>query len=314
MLIDFHCDTIMQLYNHRGNENLRSNPFHIDIEKLQKAKSFAQFFALFIDMEECKDLSKKPYQVALEMGEIFKKEINENKEIIAYAGSINDYLANKNNGKISAFLTVEEGGIIGNDIEKLNELCKLGVRLITLTWNYENSIGIPAADGRNLGLKPFGFEVIKTMENLGVIIDVSHLSDKGFYDVYENTSKPFVASHSNSRSICNHPRNLTDDMIRKIGERGGVIGINYCPAFISQKAITTVEGIVQHMKYIRNIGGLDVLALGSDYDGISGTLEMKDVSYNYLLIQELEKKGFKIGDIEKILFKNGERLIKDVLK
>ncbi len=314
MLIDFHCDTLMQLYNHKGKEKLRSNPFHIDIEKLKKANAFAQFFAIFIDMDECIGLNKNPYQVALEMEDIFKKELMENKETIAYAGSINDYNDNKSNEKISAFLTVEEGGILGNDISKLNELYQLGVRLITLTWNYENSIGIPAADGRNLGLKPFGFEVIKTMEELGVIIDVSHLSDKGFYDVYENTNKPFVASHSNARSLCNHPRNLTDDMIRKIGERGGIIGINYCPAFISENNVTTVEGIVQHINYIRNIGGRDVLALGSDYDGISGILEMKNVSYNYLLIQELEKKGFKIGDIEKILFENGERLIKDVLK
>ena len=135
------------------------------------------------------------------------------------------------------------------------------------------------------GLKEKGFEFIAEMERLGMVIDVSHLSDAGFWDIYNNTTKPFVASHSNARAMNPHVRNLTDDMIRAFGERGCITGLNYCGAFLNDRgdvgndAESRIEDMVRHVKYITNLGGIDVMALGSDFDGIGGRLDLADASF-----------------------------------
>ena len=156
------------------------------------------------------------------------------------------------------------------------------------------------------------------MEELGIIPDVSHLSDSGFYDVYAHTTKPFVASHSNARALCKHTRNLTDDMIRKIGERGGVIGLNYCPVFLDDKEVygdneSTVRLMAEHARYITDRGGMDVLGLGSDFDGIEGKLEMEDCSKLQLLYEALRHAGFTESETEKIFNGNVLRVYREIL-
>ena len=138
------------------------------------------------------------------------------------------------------------------------------------------------------GLTKFGIELVKSMEDMGIIVDVSHLSDGGFYDVLKYTKKPFVASHSNARSISNVARNLSDEMIKKLAERGGLAGINFCSNFIQptpykEPTFTYIDDIVKHIKHIKNVGGINSIALGSDFDGISSTLELVDGSYMQLL-------------------------------
>ena len=152
------------------------------------------------------------------------------------------------------------------------------------------------------------------MEELGIIIDVSHLSDKGFYDVLKYSSKPFVASHSNARSICSVARNLTDEMIIELSKRGGVMGLNYCSAFIEEDdhVYTSIEGMVRHIRHIAKVGGIDCIGLGSDFDGIGSTLEIKDASGMQKLYYEL-KKYFTEDEIEKIFFRNVLRVYKDNL-
>jgi membrane dipeptidase len=191
----------------------------------------------------------------------------------------------------------------------------LGVRLITLTWNFPNEIGFPNCQNEymNKGLTEFGKEVVYEMNKLGMVIDVSHLSDGGFYDVANLSSKPFVASHSNSRSIRSHTRNLTDDMIRTLAEKGGVTGINFCAAFLGSSRDGRIDDMVEHIKHLRNIGGIDVIALGSDFDGIGNDVEIKDSSEMNKLAYELSKQGFNDDEIEKIFFKNALRVIKEVL-
>ena len=147
---------------------------------------------------------------------------------------------------IGALLTVEEGGVLDGSMERLEQLFEKNVRLLTLTWNKDNCIGHPNHRDKEknaLGLTPFGFEVICRMEELGMIVDVSHLSDGGFYDVARTMKKPFVASHSNARALCGHPRNLTDDMLKLLAKHGGVAGLNFCPAFLDEKAGCTVEAM-----------------------------------------------------------------------
>ena len=204
--------------------------------------------------------------------------------------------------------------------------------MMTLTWNHENELAYPNyvvynSDGSctcnaeaSKGLKEKGFEFIAEMERLGIVIDVSHLSDAGFRDIYDNTSKPFVASHSNARAMTPHVRNLTDDMIRAFGQRGCVTGLNYCGAFLNSDgrggvdAASRIEDMVRHVKYITNLGGIDVMALGSDFDGIGGKLELTDASYMPRLADALVKAGFSESDVEKIFYKNALRVFKECMR
>ena len=200
-------------------------------------------------------------------------------------------------------------------IEHLKEFYDLGVRMMTLTWNHENEIGYPhnRPEFSKRGLKRFGEEVVEKMNELVMIVDVSHLSDAGFYDVARLSKKPFIATHSNSRAMKNHSRNLNDDMIKILANSGGVTGINFCSAFLGNYEISSIKDMVRHIKHIRNIGGIDVVALGSDFDGIENKVEISDVSEMGKLAIELEKEGFTTTEIEKIYYKNALRVIKDVL-
>ncbi|AYF53670.1 membrane dipeptidase [Clostridium botulinum C] len=307
-IIDFHCDTISQIY--ANNCNLLSNDFSVDIKKLQNAHSLAQFFALFVELNPKED----PFDVCCNMLNKFYDEINKNKNTISIARNYNELIKNKSKNKISAFLTIEEGAVLKGNISNLKRFYDKGIRLITLTWNFPNEIGYPNAIAkfRNKGLTPFGIELIHEMNNLNMIIDVSHLSDGGFYDVAKYSKVPFVASHSNSRSITNHPRNLTDDMIKIISEKGGIIGINFFGKFLGGGNFSKIDDMLRHINYIRNIGGIDVLSLGSDFDGIDSILEIPNIANIDKLIYALKLHGFSENDIEKIFYKNALRVIKEV--
>ena len=166
------------------------------------------------------------------------------------------------------------------------------------------------------GLKEFGKEAVARMNELGILVDVSHLSDGGFWDVVKVSKKPFVASHSNSRDICPHIRNLTADMIKALADKGGVIGINYGPEFIhpdKEKGRSDLEIMGRQIKELINRGGVDCVALGSDFDGIEGDVEISSVDKLPLLFDYLRGLGLSEDNIEKIAWKNVMRVMKEVL-
>ena len=308
-LIDMHCDTILCCIDTKGEIKLVKNNLCIDIQKLKKAGSIAQFFAMFVDLSKYKE----PMDRCLSMIENFYYEIEENNTNIAFAGSIKDLERNRKAGKISAFLTVEEGGVLEGKLQNLISLYKKGVRLITLTWNYPNCIGYPNFqwEHKDKGLTSFGEEVVAEMNSLGMLIDVSHLSDQGFYDVVRLSKKPFVASHSDARSVINHWRNLTDDMLKKLAEKGGVTGLNLEPEFLGDGG--SVEAMVRHAIHMRNIAGIEAVAIGTDFDGTSPLTAIKNTGDMYVLCAALKKAGFREGEIEKIMYKNTERVVRDVM-
>lgn len=325
-VIDFHCDTlsVIRSMQSRGiRVDFENNNLHIDIRKLTKGDYLLQCFAAFIDLKNESD----PLAAVLEQADLLRQITEQYPEYISQVRSWKDVENNRKNGRISALLTIEEGGCCKGNLALLRTLYELGARIMTLTWNHENELAFPntvpsvlsSADtcesNMEKGLKEKGFEFITEMERLGIIIDVSHLSDAGFWDVANNTTKPFIASHSNARTVCGHCRNLTDDMIRTIADRGGIIGLNYYGAFLEEEKSTKsrVSAIVKHAKHIINIGGIDVLGLGSDFDGISGELEMYDASCLPMLENELRHQGFAETDIEKIFYKNAQRLLQEVL-
>ena len=320
-IIDLHCDTVMALCQ-KDNVCLKNNEFQIDVNKLIKGNYMAQFFAMFLPFK-----IKNIYETCINMINRYKKEIEANSDYINFAYTYNDIINNTNNNKISAILSIEEGGVVEGSIDKLINLYNLGVRMICLNWNYINGIGhpnygkfndngIPDFITPNIkdGLTDFGLKMINKMNELGIIIDVSHLSDKGFWDCINNSTKPIVASHSNARGVCHHVRNLTDEMIIALNKNGGVMGMNYCAAFLSddeEDGKNTIKWVVEHIKYIKNLVGVDVIALGSDFDGIDPNIELKDASMINSLIDKLIKEGFTIEEINKITHENMLRVIKE---
>lgn len=315
---DMHCDTVSKLFSLETEEkeaSLYQNSCHLDLQRMKKAGYLLQNFALFVDREEFPDLTAQGFTLL----SLYEREMEKNKELIRSVFCYEDIWKNQRAGRMSSLLTLEEGGILQGSSKLLQEFYARGVRLVTLTWNYPNEIGYPHKDTNPAhGLTTRGRELVEEMEELGILIDVSHLSDAGFYDVAECTSKPFVASHSNARAVCNASRNLTDDMIRILGERGGVTGLNFYPDFLTlpiagQENPGTIAAVAAHAKHIVNVGGIEVLGLGSDFDGIDGHKELPGVQAVVLLLDAFAKEGFTESEIDKILCENVLRVYKEVL-
>ena len=333
--IDMHCDTISALLamQRKGicseNNCLLKNSLHVDLEKLEKGGCFLQNFALFVALSECSD----PWKECTALADLYYVELEKNKDRIRPVYRYEDIEKNREEGKLSALLTVEEGAVCKGRVGNLRLLYRLGVRMLTLTWNFPNELGWPnvrmpekgsetvpdfTTPDREHGLTETGFDFLAEMERLGMIVDVSHLSDAGFWDVARTAKRPFVASHSNARAVCRHVRNLDDDMIRALAEKGGVTGLNFCPSFLEENKAGGIQGsldaITAHAGHIVNVGGEDCLGLGSDFDGIPTNAAIPDTSYLPLLADALEKAGFSERQMDKIFSENVLRVYREVLK
>ncbi len=330
-IIDMHCDTIERLYRVGREsktcrdsltvpETLRSNQGHLDLERMRQSGYILQNFALFVDSEQWQD----PWEGGKELYQRYREEIKRNEDVIQPVYTYEDVEKAWQNGKMCALLAVEEGGVCRGEVDKLRELYAMGVRMMTLTWNYENELGVPATPRgaaqkkrKAFGLTPEGEAIVREMERLGIIPDVSHLSDGGFYDLLQVSKGPFVASHSNARAICDHGRNLTDDMIRNIALRGGCVGLNFYEDFIVPKNLkgkkTSLEMLAKHATHMVNVGGVEVLGLGSDFDGIPTNSEISGVESMELVWQTLKDGGFSERDLDRLFFENVLRVYRDCL-
>lgn len=323
-IVDMHCDTIEKLYHGKGGSLLRNN-LHLDAKAMKAGDYLLQNFAVFVDLKETTD----PTGTALKMIARYHREMEQASSLLKKAVSFSDIEQNQETGHMSGVLTLEEGGVLGGRIENLSLFYELGVRMMTLTWNYENELGFPnllwnpdgtpALSGRSpKGLKAFGIQAVEEMERLGMLVDVSHLSDGGFWDVFSHTKKPFVASHSNAAEICPVCRNLTDPMIRALGERGGAVGINFCEDFLmgpkGRTPESMMEAILAHIRHIVNTGGIEVCGLGSDFDGIEGNRSLGGAEKMQKLSDTLEKSGFSNAQMEKICSGNVLRVYREILK
>lgn len=324
-VIDMHCDTISALLHLREQGKpgtLRENGLHVDLLRMQKSRYLLQNFALFVLWKKEED----PWEQMCKLHELYEEEMAKNGDMIAPVLRFSDIAENDRAGKMSALLTVEEGAVCKGELEKLRELYRFGVRMVTLTWNFPNELGWPNFSrgqshfepNTTQGLTERGREFVAEMEKLGMIPDVSHLSDAGFYDVLEAAKKPFVASHSNARAVCPWVRNMTDDMIRKLAERGGVMGLNFCADFLEavpegQKNPGTIAAVVRHAKYIADVGGIDVLGLGSDFDGIDTHEELPGAQSMERLWEALKAAGFTEEQLDRIFWRNVLRVYEETL-
>lgn len=308
-MIDLHCDTMMQLLDHPDSGDLYRNTWKIDIEKLQKAHSKIQDFALFINMGETND----PYGRYEEMRNLCVSQIHHYGEHIQHVPSYQDVESVYKTGKIGALMSIEEGGVLGGDLNKLKQAYQDGVRLITLTWNYPNGLGEPHCGEQHKKLTSKGVEFVEAMQELGIIVDCSHLNDAGTEQLGDILDVPFIASHSNARELRSHTRNLPDNLIRLIANKGGIIGLNFAQNFLGTSPISRIEDIVKHGLYLIDKGGEDVVALGTDFDGIPPDTEIADMSQMSRLYDAFKEAGLSVEQCEKLFWKNADRLLKEIL-
>ena len=326
--IDMHCDSLMLTFETQNSELFDRPQFMVDIKRLKEAGVMAQFFAMYMPtMQDIKKI-KADYTDDDYINHLYddlSKAIERYPEYIGWAKNAADMAENEKQGKISAFLTIEDGRSVNGSFEKLDKYYNMGVRLVSLTHNFENCFGYPNSRDKNImsaGLKPFGKEAVEYMNDKGIIIDVSHLSDGGFWDVMELSRKPVVASHSCARALTPHQRNMTDDMIKALANNGGVCGINFCPMFVSSDDIwcanfnnhSRFEDIIRHIMHLYNKGGSEFVAIGTDFDGITGKLDIASPLDMNRLFDTLLKQGLSLDHVEKIAYKNAERVIRDTLK
>ena len=321
--IDLHCDTMSALRRDEkegGARTLASNDLQIDLDKLTAGGYMLQCFAAFVFLKEEED----PLTISLEEIDVFFRAMERYADRIAQVKTWADLERNRAEGKLSALLTLEEGGICKGSIAILRTLYRLGARIMTLTWNFENELAWPndfdfesgtSSPNTTRGLKDRGREFVAEMEKLGMILDVSHLGDKGFWDVADMATRPFIATHSNARAVCGHVRNLTDEMLRAVADHGGITGINFCGDFLDpgEKPYSTAYWMGEHIEHIRQVGGIDMIALGTDFDGIERELELSDASRLPLLEAELHRRHFSDDEIEKIFCGNALRILKEFL-
>jgi len=323
--IDMHCDTLMRSFMNPGMDMLNIEGSMVDLNRLKQGGAMAQFFAMFLLPPGAEKMMKldKPVdddEYIQILHDTLMKNIEAHSDIIGFATNAETMLANDKAGKMSAFLTIEDGRSVNGSMEKLEKYYDMGVRLISLTWNFVNCFGSPNSKDpavMNAGLTDFGKDAVVRMQELGMLVDVSHLSDGGFYDVAKLAKKPFVASHSNCRALCPHTRCMTDDMIRLLADKGGVSGINFGPEFLNADVTckdSTIKLMVDHIKHFIKIGGEDVVGIGSDFDGIGGNLEIGSAHLMPNLFDALHKEGFSDDLIEKIAYKNELRVISEAMK
>ena len=304
-IFDAHCDTLTKLSEKDALQNFDGM---INGGMLREYGGYIQVFAAYINKKYENPLSR-----AMEIADIFHRETAACGMVPVFDGETLSRTMEE--GKVGAILSMEDGRGLCGSLSVLRMLYRLGFRLLTLTWNGENELGQGAVGSEGGGLTPFGKEVVRELNRLGMAADVSHLSEQGFWDTLEISRKPIIASHSNAKAICDHPRNLTDVQIRALIKTGGGIGINFYTVFLNGKEKADMTDVIRHMEHILSLGGEDALGIGSDFDGIPTAPEgLGTAREMQTLFEALSRLGYRDALIEKIAYKNFARIFESVFR
>lgn len=324
MIFDAHCD----IWTHVAKKRLDGEKDIIRKYHLSKFKASdinGGIFVVWVDPPYDKNPKYRTKQIL----DKIKEEIKDSHDIVQIVKKSEDFdIANENN-KIAILIGMEGLQAIDDNIDDIEKLYSLGVRHASLTWNEENKLATGAKGNIDRGLTEDGARIIKKMEQLGMILDVSHANEKTFWDICKVATKPFIASHSNCRSLCDVARNLTDDQLREIARRNGVVGVNSYEEFVSSDLEKrTVDHLVDHIDHMVEVMGIDHIGLGFDFAEYLNTDTLKHYASTYTygvkgleetdkaknIINVLEKRGYFKEDIEKISYKNFYRVIKEIIK
>ena len=300
---DCHADTLTEIT--KPGEDLERNTCDLDLERVEKfADPYTQIFAIWRDRKKMDE--EKPEEEFLRLYRRAAELLEKADQKIIWCRNAQDMEEAHKSGKAAAFLSLEDISTAGRYAE---QIYSLGFRFAMLTWNYENRYACGASSDQHRGLTEEGKELTKYLIDQGIILDISHLSDRGAEDLMTLTDAPIIASHSNVRSVCPHPRNLPEGLIRELIRRQGLIGINFFAPFVGENP--QVEDLLRHMDVILSLGGEDVLALGGDLDGCDGVFPagISGVETVPVLRERMEKAGFGAALIEKVFFENAENFI-----
>ncbi len=315
---DLHCDTLYTAWKQKASDIFRMPAAMSDVSKLIKGGCRLQLCAIFMPPPDTPDFPGDEEYIQLLHG-IFSATIREHGDVFAQARSMEDVARNTAEGKVSGLLSMEDGRAVQNSLNNILRFYHMGIRVMGLTWNAPNCFGYPNSfDAKEMkkGLTEFGKEAIPYMEDLGMLIDVSHLSDGGFRDVAHLSRRPFIASHSNCRALNPHPRSMTDEMIRTLADHGGVMGVNFCPAFLTEdieQERCSVDALADQLRYRINVGGIECAAIGTDFDGIGGDLEIASADQMPLFFDALRRHGFTSYELDHICFLNVERVLRETI-
>ena len=309
--VDLHCDTLTKSFDEELC--LKDGGLQINLDKLKKSGCAAQCFAIFTDGER----SAERFENCLAF---YREQTDKNNGRVLPVLNYSDLLNCINGNSLGAILTVENLGFIGKDLSRLDKLKSVGVKMASLVWNFENALAYPNLkfkDGMPLfsereerGLTKLGAEAAEKLDALKIILDISHLSDGGAEQLLKGRKIPIVASHSNAQAVCGVCRNLSDGLIKKIADCGGVVGVNFCVDFVGGNGGR--EMLLKHIRHIISVGGEDIIALGSDFDGIPENSDIKDCTAMPKLFDFLNMRGISSAVLEKLAYKNFVRVFKEV--
>lgn len=323
VVVDTHCDTLKcllpeftrprdSMWDDRSDVGMgaRSNLGHVDAPRLLEGGVDCQVFAV---SSERSRTPRHPLRTALTMIDRFHREC-EACDILTPVTCSGEILEAKRNGVAAGLLSIEGADVIEGRIEMLGVYHRLGVRMVGLVHSLRNQLADGVTDRRTGGgLSELGVQAVEELDRLRMIIDVSHINDEGFWDVLDHAKHPVIASHSNSRAVCSHHRNMTDEMIGALAENGGVMGMNFAPSFVHPHE-ATLQRLVDHIDHIVDLVGPDHVGLGSDFDGIPSTpAGLEDVTKMPGITWELVNREHGEADVKKILGGNHLRLMKDVI-
>jgi len=312
-IVDAHCDTV-SLFDPQSNNydfTMRNTTGHLDLPRLQEGRVKLQFFALYIKEEYSKSGALR---YCLRLLDHYYETMNQCRDKLQTISSVDDLKKVMNSQKTAALLSVEGGEALEGEIAILRMLFRLGIRSLGLTWNHQNDLATGVGNGvQGEGLTPFGRQVIREMNNLGMLVDLAHINEAGFYDAISESRAPVIISHANVRALCDHPRNLSDHQLRALKNANGVVGLTFYPEFVASHEVT-IGKLLDHFVHVADVAGIDHLGFGSDFDGIEQVIDgLEDVTKIAGLIDGLSGRGFNEAEIEKITSGNFLRVLNSVL-
>lgn len=310
IIADTHCDTISVILDEETE--LTNTKYSVNMEEALNHAPYIQCFAAYVDPKYI-DQNKGAYKRAIKIIDKFNIEAEKSEGKIQKIITSQDIDKVIENNLIGAVLTIENGSAICGDLENIQEFHKRGVQVMSVTWNLDNELACGALTKKDEGLTKLGKQYIKRLEKNNILVDISHTSEKSFYNIAMEATKPIIATHSNAKKICDHPRNLTDDQIKVIAKMNGLIGICFYGKFLTPKEESNIDDIINHIDHIARLVGTDYISLGSDFEGFTkqklpkNLTGIRDINN---LFKRMKTRGFTDEEINKIAGKNVVRILK----
>jgi len=298
---DLHCDTMAACMLQQ--KSLYENDLHVSIKKAEKIGWYIQCFAAFVPDSV---RGEAAFAYFMDISRKFQEEVERNQATVSALVKRGDLSGDKlNTAPMAAIFTVENGAALGGAVRNLEKMAELGVKMMTLTWNGENELGTGVFADTKHGITDFGIAALKEMERRNIVADVSHASERLFYDVCGYADRPFVASHSNAKSICSHKRNLSDEQFYMIKDRAGLVGLNFYKAFLcDHEEDACMTDILRHAEHFLSLGGENILAIGSDFDGADMPDDLHGIQSIPKLYELFLRHNYSESLIDQLFFSN----------